>query len=211
MGNQPTAANKRKPSNSERKLDFDIIVHVYNLINTRGNRLVEAIVGSGIYHSGIEIDGVEYAFGCLAPGMVDDARYTGVWVQQPGTLPPDWASSVEHEVALPMGSLRCSRMEVYRRIRRLRSEWRAADYDILGKNCNHFVAYACNVFEVSPPPQWINQLADIGTTVSKGISRMLSFGNLQDAPAIAVNAVSQPNGLSRSRSLDENLFRRHSR
>lgn len=156
--------------------DFPVSVNVYDLLGGPGATLVQAITSCGCYHSGVEVGGVEYSYGAVMENPSGEplpADLTGMWSQKPRQLPADFAlSSARFREAIQVGTLRCTRIELRRKIKALELEWLAADYDVLRRNCNHFAARACEVFETKAPPAWVNQLAEKGDELSAVIGRL---------------------------------------
>lgn len=110
-------------------------------------------VGLGAYHTGVEIEGIEYSFsdgGILKgkPKMYPDScRYvfkeTIVLGTYKGTVNDFRAALTEMQTAFPKGS-----------------------YDLLNKNCNSFSdAFSERLLGVGIP-KWINRLANAGSTLS---------------------------------------------
>ena len=61
---------------------FPVKLNVYNLAGgNMSDAIISAVAGGGLYHTGLEIDGVEYAFGG------GNGKGSGVWAQQPHKLP----------------------------------------------------------------------------------------------------------------------------
>eukprot|EP00403_Amphidinium_massartii_P007381 CAMPEP_0178370944 /NCGR_PEP_ID=MMETSP0689_2-20121128/567_1 /TAXON_ID=160604 /ORGANISM="Amphidinium massartii, Strain CS-259" /LENGTH=222 /DNA_ID=CAMNT_0019990789 /DNA_START=17 /DNA_END=683 /DNA_ORIENTATION=- len=166
---------------SKQQIDFPVTVHVYSLINEQGNFLLTAMTGGGVYHSGTEINNYEYAFGGFAENELlengeprpERAGRSGVWKQKPKELPPQMRAAT-HYRAIEMGTVRCSKEQLNGKLAKLSREWKAIDYDVLQKNCNHFTHTLCEVLEVQAPPPWINELADRGVSVARVIGNISS-------------------------------------
>ena len=156
---------------------FEVIVNVYNLLPSGvGSTVLNIISGSGVYHTGIEIDGVEYAYGGSAASHENgftqaQLQQTGVWTQQPKVLPRASFQGASLKTSLIMGTVTVTRAELRGVLKQLKQEWRAVRYDLLTRNCNHFTAAACEALGVPPPPSWINRIA------TGGASLMAAFGS----------------------------------
>ena len=76
---------------------FPVRLNVYNLAGGNvSDAILSAVAGGGLYHTGLEIDGVEYAFGG------GNGKGSGVWAQQPHKLPSCFGGATFKE-AVNMG------------------------------------------------------------------------------------------------------------
>jgi len=104
-----------------------LIINTYKLTS---NVLVNKI-GLDIYHTAIEFDGVEYAFGFL------DLPISGVYDIKPMTF--EDGIFVE---SIVMGY--CFRKSFYDILEKIKEEYLGNEYSVLTKNCNHFTNDICN-------------------------------------------------------------------
>ena len=106
-----------------------VYVSVYILLGgLTSDALLSNLVGGGLYHSGIEIEGVEYAFGSGPGGG------SGVWRQPPRALPPSFKNAAYKE-SLDMGMTRpLTPAELHRVIVDMEHEWRKNQYSMLTHN-----------------------------------------------------------------------------
>lgn len=109
-----------------------------------------------VYHTGVEVDGVEYVFGG------GDTSYSGVTMQRPKAPPP--GSGWMFYKAVPLGSARGSREDLQRAMTDIRREFPASGYDLLSRNCNHFSDALSQRLCGQPIPSWVNRMAGIGET-----------------------------------------------
>ena len=114
----------------------------------------------GLYHSGLEVGGQEYAF-----GMNDTPGATGVF-----SLPPMEAASYfghRHTAAVELGVVKLEGGRLPPSIlRELEREWLGPSYQLLTRNCNHFCDALCGrlgapIMRARPP--WVNRIARIGS------------------------------------------------
>lgn len=155
-------------------------------------------VGTGAYHVGVEIDGVEYAYGATT---VRDR--TGVF-----TCFPRLSPGYQYRTTIDLGErplLRRSwvsvpseddaQLTVYREVeesvpgrtvmKEMATEYMGSDYDILRKNCCTFARDACLRLGVPDEeiPSWFGNLAESGaftqdavrTTVMEPLTTVLSL------------------------------------
>mmetsp|Transcript_31322 Transcript_31322/g.57425 ORF Transcript_31322/g.57425 Transcript_31322/m.57425 type:complete len:241 (+) Transcript_31322:126-848(+) len=181
----------------DQKQAFAVKVHVYSLINDQGNFLLTAVAGGGVYHSGTEVAGKEYAYGGftlqeLTPNgepLPDRMDRSGVWVQQPLVVPPQM-SGARYKCGIDMGVARLTELELKHKLVKLSRTWKAIDYDVLQKNCNHFTTQLCEVLQVDAPPAWINDLADKGVSMARVLGNLGSaFNVLSPSPSMRPNSI----------------------
>lgn len=109
-------------------------------------------VGLGLYHTGVEILGVEYTF----------ASEGGVFYHTPRAVPQ---ATFREQIC--MGSFDGGKVDVQEAINALGDDkFGPADYNIIRNNCNHFANALCLKMVKKPAPGYINRLADIGNCCS---------------------------------------------
>ena len=107
-----------------------VYVNVYILVgDATSDALLSSLTGGGLYHSGIEVDGVEYAF------RGGHGRGTGIWRQPPrGALPPSFENA-SYKESLYMGmTWPLTPAELHHVIASLGIEWRKNQYNLLTRN-----------------------------------------------------------------------------
>ncbi|KXZ48970.1 hypothetical protein GPECTOR_24g260 [Gonium pectorale] len=107
--------------------------------------------GVGIFHSGVEVYGVEYAYGG------HDFDYSGVFA----TNPRDAPGQVVYRESIPMGETNLSQQEIHQLVQRMGNEYKGNSYHLLQRNCNHFASDLCRQLVGREAPTWINRLAGI--------------------------------------------------
>eukprot|EP00756_Hemistasia_phaeocysticola_P035430 Hpha_TRINITY_DN16584_c0_g1::TRINITY_DN16584_c0_g1_i1::g.132850::m.132850 len=139
----------------------------------RLNSVLEAVGVGGIFHSGVEINGVEYAYGG------GSAEKTGVWRQTPKVPPQGYPHLV---AAVPVGWVVTPQRSFDRVLRRLEQEFRQPDYDLAGRNCNHFAAALCYRLLRRHIPEWVNAAADRWAAIQSWGIPLTSFKSVSPAP-----------------------------
>jgi hypothetical protein len=110
-------------------------------------------VGASLLHSGVVINGKEYAYGGhQRPGV------TGVYWTKPKTDPPGGTFRCE----ILHGFTLANEDEIEATLRIASDEYSGTSYNILTRNCNHFTSYLCQRLTGSPAPGWLNRAASIG-------------------------------------------------
>ncbi|KAL2261047.1 hypothetical protein VTK26DRAFT_4767 [Humicola hyalothermophila] len=134
----------------------EIIIHVYDLLPP--GRLSSALwfLGTSLLHSGVVINGREYAY-----GGHDRRGVTGVFWMRPGLEPP--GASFRCEIL--HGFTLAPQAEIDAIIREASDEFLGPSYNILTRNCNHFTSYLCERLTGRPGPGWLNRAASIGVAL----------------------------------------------
>jgi len=148
--------------------EFQVRINVYDMVQDRKNELLEAVAGGGIYHSGVEIDGSEYAFSEILTkdGKRVLSKKSGVFTQKPRQLGDDFTHAT-FKTSIHVGSLKTTLPDLNKRIQKVKRDRKnlAMNYDMLTNNCNHFTARMCKALDVDAPPDWINMLAEKSSEV----------------------------------------------
>ena len=141
-----------------KKQDLEVFLAVYdyapninNLLNFGSNML--GMGQSGCFISGVEIGGTEYAFG-----------EAGFRASRPGELPPAYAAARPKE-RISLGTASFAPKELRRIISRIKAEFPKESHDLLRRNTNHFSFAFAEALGVNPPPPWLNNLAETGSTL----------------------------------------------
>jgi hypothetical protein len=133
-------------------------------------------LGTGAYHVGIEINGIEYAFGAN-----ETQGLTGVFTCMPQNSPGyqyrttiDFGDRVLIRSIDPTASRRGDSVQPAKRsvdgrevVREMATEYMGLDYDLLRKNCVTFAHNACLRLAVreSEVPEWFRNLCVAGASV----------------------------------------------
>ncbi len=113
-------------------------------------------VGASLLHSGVVINGREYAY-----GGHDKRGVTGVYWTKPKTEPPGGTFRCE----ILHGFTLASQEEIDATLRHASDEFLGTSYNLLTRNCNHFTSYLCQKLTGSPSPGWLNRAASIGVAL----------------------------------------------
>lgn len=149
----------------------EIVIHVYDLLPVRtapqGPLLPAAdapaqpgrmssvlwTFGASLLHSGVVIDGREYAY-----GGHDKRGVTGVYWTKPKTEPPGGTFRCE----ILHGFTLATHDEIDAALRTASDQFLGTSYNLLTQNCNHFTSYLCRKLTGTPGPGWLNRAASIG-------------------------------------------------
>eukprot|EP00971_Amphidinium_carterae_P224850 4460616-Amphidinium_carterae.2 len=141
---------------------FEVLLHVYDVSQKAAIQRLNGILANkfmpvklgGVFHAGVEVDGVEWSFGYTAEG-------TGVSsTERPKNHPHH---HFRQTVSLPSTTL--SRREINRVISDLMDEYQGRDYSVLRKNCCHFADDLCQRLGAGRMPGWVYRLARLGARI----------------------------------------------
>ncbi|KAL2925455.1 hypothetical protein RDABS01_001346 [Bienertia sinuspersici] len=125
-----------------------VYLNVYDLTPINGYAYW---LGLGVYHSGVQVHGVEYAFGA------HDHATTGVFEVEPKQCP-----GFTFRKSILVGRTDLGSKEIHALIEILSKEYFGNTYHLISKNCNHFCNDLCIRLTGKPIPKWVNRLARLG-------------------------------------------------
>ncbi|MBA0598684.1 deSI-like protein At4g17486 [Gossypium raimondii] len=107
--------------------------------------------GLGIYHSGVQVHGVEYGFGA------HEHSTTGIFEVEPKQCP-----GFTFRKSILIGRTDLGPKDVRAFMEKLAKEYSGNSYHLITKNCNHFCNDVCIQLVGKPIPRWVNRLARLG-------------------------------------------------
>ncbi|XP_068651721.1 deSI-like protein At4g17486 [Aristolochia californica] len=125
-----------------------VYLNVYDLTPINGYAYW---LGLGIYHSGVQVHDVEYAFGA------HEYPTTGIFEGEPRQCP-----GFTFRKSILIGRTDLGPREVRAFMEKLAEEYTGNTYHLITKNCNHFCNDACLKLAGKSIPRWVNRLAKIG-------------------------------------------------
>jgi len=141
--------------------------------------------GLGIHHSGVEVLGSEYAFGSGG----------GIFDQTPKEIPNGGGGGVKFRESVWMGSIEGGSSQLNGVIEKLRKEFKADNYNILTRNCNHFANALVYALLGRQIPPYVNRIATIGGMVSCLIpKKMLESAPVGDSQSTSSSSSSSSSG-----------------
>lgn len=138
-----------KVLDTDKKTNTMVYLNVYDL--TPANNYLY-MFGVGIFHSGIEVHGMEYGFGA------HEYSTSGVFEVEPRSCP---GFIFRRSVLLGSTDMNYSQFRSF--IERLSAKYHGDTYHLIAKNCNHFTDEVCQQLTGKPIPAWVNRLARVGS------------------------------------------------
>ncbi|PKI41524.1 deSI-like protein At4g17486 [Punica granatum] len=108
--------------------------------------------GLGIFHSGIEVHGLEYGFGA------HDYPTSGIFEVEPRSCP-----GFIFRRSVLLGSINMSRSQFRSFIEHISGKYHGDSYHLIAKNCNHFTEEVSMRLIGKHIPGWVNRLARLGS------------------------------------------------
>jgi len=146
-----------QPSSSSRQ---DLFLNVYDVSQEERVQKLNKVLAhknsplkfGGVFHVGVEIDGLEWSYGCSTVESVPGVSCT---------LPREHP---QHHFRQTIGGRRTplSPEDIADIISQMIEEYPGDDYDLLRRNCCHFADDFCQRLRVSRIPGWVHRLARVG-------------------------------------------------
>ncbi|XP_038994400.1 deSI-like protein At4g17486 isoform X2 [Hibiscus syriacus] len=137
----------RKNSSCVETGSVPVYLNVYDLTPMNGYAYW---FGLGVYHSGVQVHGVEYAFGA------HEYPTTGIFEAE-----PKHCEGFSFRKSILIGKTELGPVDVRGIMEDLAEEYKGNAYNLITKNCNHFCNDACIRLTGNPIPSWVNRLARI--------------------------------------------------
>ncbi|KAL3655296.1 hypothetical protein CASFOL_001082 [Castilleja foliolosa] len=125
-----------------------VYLNVYDLTPMNGYAYW---IGLGIYHSGVQIHGVEYAFGA------HEHSTTGIFEVEPKRCP---GFTFRKSILIGRSDLGLDEVRAF--MDKLAEVYTGNSYNLITKNCNHFCNDVCLRLTEKSIPRWVNRLARLG-------------------------------------------------
>jgi hypothetical protein len=153
-----------------------VLLHVYDVSQTSRIRRFNKVLAhrlsplklGGIFHVGVEVNGVEWAYGYSPTESV------------PGIscCRPREDSQHHFRQSIQMRKSNLPAQEIMKIISDLKREYHGIDYDILRKNCCHFADDFCQRLGAGEIPRWVHRLARIGAQLDNSLRAVRKTGEI---------------------------------
>ncbi|XAR66933.1 hypothetical protein NMG60_11013317 [Bertholletia excelsa] len=127
--------------------------------------------GFGIFHSGIEVHGMEYGFGA------HDFPISGVFEVEPRSCP-----GFIYRSSIKLGHINMPPPEFRTFIENVAAEYHGNTYHLISKNCNHFTDDIAGRLLGRHIPGWVNRLARLGALCSCLLPESLQVTTVKQLP-----------------------------
>ncbi|KAB2611082.1 deSI-like protein [Pyrus ussuriensis x Pyrus communis] len=127
--------------------------------------------GFGIFHSGVEVHGVEYTF------RAHDYPASGVFEVEPRQCP-----GFKFRKSILIGTTCLDPTQVREFMERQSLSYNGDTYHLIVKNCNHFCRDICRKLTGKSIPKWVNRLARIGSVCNCVLPESLKISAVQHDP-----------------------------
>ncbi len=153
--NVPVATEAIYAADEAKAAGQPVILNVYDMFWT--NEYTNN-VGVGVYHSGLEVYGREYAYGG------HPFHFSGIFDITPRQA-AELGEQFRFKEAIHLGNTDFRPMEVEKILEEMGREFRGDRYHLMSRNCNHFTASLAKTLVGADIPNWVNRLAYFSTCV----------------------------------------------
>lgn len=153
----PPSTARLSARSSPRSIE-PVVLHIYNVGTWQTQALNRFLrpLGTGIFHCGVEVYGVEWSYSDTTTGLGD-----GIFDSK-----PMHCEGHTYYDSVSMGMTNAADTDVLDLICMLQKDWPVDAYDTLTRNCCHFSNELCQRLGVGSIPIWVMSLAGLGASVA---------------------------------------------
>jgi hypothetical protein len=137
-------------------------------------------LGTGIYHTAIEVYGREWSFAEIRDEYGNVMCCSGVT----SALPCRDRYHCYRE-SVNLGCTRKSREQVRDVLEQMREDWQSESYDLFRNNCHTFCAHLCRQLAVKGIPDWVTSLARAGKNLDNNLAVGFNAAQLHSTASVA--------------------------
>jgi hypothetical protein len=115
-------------------------------------------MGIGIYHCGVEVNGVEFGYGG------HPFSFSGIFEMSPKDS-DELGETFRYKETVEIGKTDFTKSEIDQIVMLLGRDFRGLDYHLINKNCNVFASKFSKTICGEDIPPWVNRLAYLSTFV----------------------------------------------
>nr|GMD00129.1 deSI-like protein At4g17486 [Ipomoea batatas]GME12276.1 deSI-like protein At4g17486 [Ipomoea batatas] len=145
-----------------------VYLNVYDLTSMNGYLYW---AGVGVFHTGVEVYGVEYAFGA------HEYPTSGVFEIEPRQCP-----GFKFRKSIFIGTTYLDPIQIREFMELQSSNYSGDSYHLIMKNCNHFCEDVCYKLTGNRIPKWVNRLAKIGSLCNCILPEAIKASGVQQGP-----------------------------
>lgn len=156
-------------STGQTSANTPVYLNVYDLTPLNG---YVYWAGLGIFHSGVEVHGVEYAFGA------HDYPTSGVFEVEPRQCP-----GFRFRKSILIGTTCLNAVQIREFMEHHSLNYSGDKYHLIVKNCNHFCKDVCYKLTGKSIPKWVNRLARIGSLCNCLLPEAIKVSTVRHDPS----------------------------
>lgn len=135
----------------------EVKLNVYDMVSMANFNQYSSPIGFGVFHSGAEIYGCEYAYGG------HNNSHSGVFEIAPRDVGILGEDSFRFRETIVIGYTDFDQDDVKQIVEQLGVKFRGDKYHLLHQNCNHFTDALTKVLCGQGIPSWVNRLAHVSS------------------------------------------------
>merc|ERR1712032_891170 len=121
--------------------------------------------GSGVFHCGVEVHGVEWSYSNTSTGDGD-----GVFCCLPCSC-----KGFSYCESVPLGRSSVTKEDFRFLLQALKRQWTVDAYDLLANNCIHFCEDLCDKLGVEGIPVWVKHAAGVADAIVNAGDQFCTF------------------------------------
>lgn len=150
---------------------FPVYLHIYDATREESIQLLNTVLAfeyspfkfGGAFHTGVEVNGMEWSF-----GLEDNVSKSGLLCTTPKHHPKH-----HYRETINCGRTILTEDEIVNIVSQLVEDYPGHDYHVLSRNCCHFADDFCRRLGVAGVPSWAKRFAEIGVQLYSLVPKAL--------------------------------------